>query len=195
MVFTRMSWFMPYGKNKILCEGVPTMIELQPFGVEDFDTLIRWVDSEETLVQFAGQHFNFPLTATQLAASVQDMNRLAFKVTDAATGISIGHAEIHLPGTGTAVFCRILIGDAAYKGKGLCHEIIKALLTITFMKLDVEQAELNVFDWNIPAIKCYQRNGFVINPGKTRERVVNGKIWTALNMVTDKSSFLQQINK
>ncbi len=170
------------------------MIELQPFSAEDFDTLIRWVDSEETLVQFAGQHFTFPLTLPQLAASLQNKNRFAFKIVVAATGTSIGHAGIHLPGTGTAVLCRILIGDIAFRGKGLCQELIKALLTITFTQLNVEKAELNVFDWNIPAIKCYQRSGLVINPGKTKERIVNGKIWTALNMITDKMSW-QQLTK
>jgi len=171
------------------------MIKLQPFGADNFDELIRWVDSEETMVQFAGKHFTFPLTHPQLAAAIQDKSRLAFTITDAATGTVIGHAGIHLPGTGTAVLCRILIGKAAYKGKGLCHQLIKALLTITFTQLNVEKAALNVFDWNLPAIKCYLRSGFVMNPGQTKERVVNGKTWIALNMIIDKKSWQQLTNQ
>lgn len=162
------------------------MIALQPFKITDFDTLISWIDNEESLVQFAGQLFSFPLTPQQLLTYIQDEKRFPYKVVSTLSGSTIGHAEIYLPGTGTAIFCRIIIGNPEYKGRGLCYKLIKALLEISFTELGAEKAELNVFDWNIPAIKCYERSGFIINPDKKKERVVNGKTWTALNMVADR---------
>ena len=162
------------------------MIKLEPFAESDFDTLISWATSEEVLVQFAGRLFSFPLTHQQLHTYLQDKNKFIYKVADASTTKSIGHAEIYLPGTETAVLGRIIIGNADYRGKGLCHQIINALLRITFTQFTVEKAELNVFDWNECAIKCYQRAGFTMNPGKTKERTVNGKTWIALNMTIEK---------
>ncbi|MFB3389979.1 GNAT family N-acetyltransferase [Flavobacterium sp. LAR06] len=43
--------------------------------------------------------------------------------------------------------------------------------------------ELNVFDFNVGAIKCYEKVGFSINPDKILIREVDGETWTALNMV------------
>ena len=43
--------------------------------------------------------------------------------------------------------------------------------------------ELNVFDFNIGAIKCYEKVGFKMNPDKKLLREVDGETWTAVNMV------------
>ena len=99
------------------------MIKLERFTESDFDTLISWATTEEILVQFAGQLFSFPLTHQQLNVYLQDEKKFIYKVVNALTNKSIGHAEIYLPGTGTAVLGRIIIGDAGYRGKGLCHEM------------------------------------------------------------------------
>jgi RimJ/RimL family protein N-acetyltransferase len=45
---------------------------------------------------------------------------------------------------------------------------------------------LYVFDWNIAAIKCYEKAGFVTDKGVTKRREANGKIWTAIKMLIDK---------
>jgi RimJ/RimL family protein N-acetyltransferase len=40
------------------------------------------------------------------------------------------------------------------------------LLDYSFRELDMNEVELNVYDWNIAGIKCYEKVGFVINPNK-----------------------------
>ena len=56
-----------------------------------------------------------------------------------------------------------------------------------FLTFNKTKAELNVFDWNIEAIKCYEKVGFVINPDKKNERRIKDEIWTAINMSIEKS--------
>ena len=159
------------------------MIKLLPFEKEDFEKFISWIDNEEFLVQFAGTVvFKYPLTNEQLIAYISDDKRLAFKVVEAETNEAIGHAEIYSVNAETSRLCRILIGKKEYRGKGTGQQIIQQLKDYSFDKLNVETVELNVYDWNIAAIKCYEKAGFKINPNQITTAEVNGKVWKAINM-------------
>lgn len=164
------------------------MIRLEKFGRDSYADLISWVDSEETLMQFAGPAFNFPLTPEQLDISLSDKNRIAFKIVSNETNLSIGHSEIYLS-EDSAKIGRILIGEVAQRGKGLGQQIVNLLLDYTFSKLGKAIVELNVFDWNIGAIKCYEKVGFTINPNKKLERKIKGNVWIAINMTIDKQNW------
>jgi RimJ/RimL family protein N-acetyltransferase len=166
------------------------MIRFNQFRKAHYSRLISWVDSAETLMQFAGPRYEYPLTEEQLDKSLNDSNRIAFYISESETGLCIGHAEILLT-RNSARLGSILIGDKLLRGKGFGQAIVLKLLEYCFNQLDQTQTELNVFDWNIIAIKCYEKAGFTINPEKTSEREVNGKKWIALNMVIDKETWLK----
>jgi RimJ/RimL family protein N-acetyltransferase len=171
------------------------MLRLETFDKESYEDLISWIGSEEQLMQFAGPAFTFPLTKEQLEISLSDKNRFAFKVINCKTNIAIGHSEIYLTDR-SAYLGRILIGDKEQRGKGLGQQIVNLLLDFVFSKLDKIKVELNVFDWNVEAIKCYEKVGFVINPNKKNERQIKNEIWTAINMTIDKSKWQQlQLDK
>jgi len=89
----------------------------------------------------------------------------------------------------SAYLGKILIGIKEQRGKGLGQQIVHLLLDVAFSTLGQPKVELNVFDWNIEAIKCYEKVGFVINPGKKNERQIKNETWTAINMVLDKSKW------
>jgi RimJ/RimL family protein N-acetyltransferase len=167
------------------------MITLLPSTASDFPTLISWVDSAEALMQFAGPGFQYPLTHEQLSANNADRHKHNYKVADAATGNMIGYGEIHLDGS-IARLCRILVGDPSMRGKGIGLQIILRLLDISFTELRADKAELNVYDWNTGAIKCYEKAGFRINPEKIRMQEINGQVWKTLNMITDRESWLKK---
>ena len=159
------------------------MIQLAPFEPADFKKLIVWLDNEELLVQVAGPIFSHPLTEEQLTAYLEDGNRYAFKVVDADTNEAIGHAEIYKTEEGIAKICRVLIGDKAHRGKGLGQELINKLVAYSINDLKIPSIELNVYDWNTSAIKCYEKVGFVLVPEKYSTIDVNGETWKSLNMV------------
>ena len=139
-------------------------------------------------MQFAGPAFIFPLTTEQLDNSLNDPNRFAFKVIEQNNKAIIGYAEIYLSQE-SAYLGRILIGDPQARGKGLGQQIVSCLLDYAFNVLEQTKVQLNVFEWNTGAIKCYEKTGFCINPDKKVERTVNGQIWIALNMTIDEQSW------
>ncbi|AZZ59506.1 GNAT family N-acetyltransferase [Riemerella anatipestifer] len=154
------------------------MIEIQKFKKENIEKLISWIDNAEDLMQFAGPKFTFPLTKSQILESLEDKNRFTFSVKNKDE--IIGHAEIYFKENSLALG-RILI-NKENRGKGYGKLLTEKLLDYGFENSEKEFAELNVFDWNIPAIKSYEKAGFIINPNESVQREINGKIWTALNM-------------
>lgn len=159
------------------------MIQLARFQPEDFDRLISWMDSEELLVQVAGPIFTYPLTSTQLVTYLEDDQRYAFKVIETHSGEVIGHAEIYKTKEHSAKICRVLIGDQSFRGKGIGKELIKQLVDYSIAHLNINFVELNVYDWNTAAIKCYEKVGFVINPDKFTTIEVKENTWISLNMI------------
>lgn len=164
------------------------MITLEAFEAHDFERLINWLGSEEILIQFGGPLFSFPLTSAQLLDYKNDKNRLSYKVVELPGREVIGHAELFLSEQPEAIkICRILIGAETKRGQGVGQQVINELLKIAFLKLGKEKVELNVYDWNTNAIKCYEKVGFVLNPQKTFQSEVKGKTWTAVNMTISKA--------
>ncbi len=161
------------------------MIELRPFQKDDFQTLINWIKNENDLIQFAGVIFTFPLTIDQLENYMNDSNRKIYKVVYKKSDLTIGHSEIYLSGD-TARLCRILIGDPQYRGKGFGEKIVAKLVEKSFNKFNVKKVELNVYDWNIAAIKCYEKVGFRVDKDKVKTIKTNNEIWTAVNMKLEK---------
>ncbi|WP_165763185.1 GNAT family N-acetyltransferase [Flavobacterium sp. AJR] len=170
-------------------KGNKTMIKLEKFDNTDFERLIKWADNEEMLVQFSGPIFKFPLTTEQLDNYLKEENRIPFKVIDTESKEVLGHAEIYQSEDNLAKLCRILIGDAKFRGKGIGEKIVNLLVQYSFEELNVEKVELNVYDWNKQAIKCYEKSGFVINPDKISEIIVQEEVWISLNMIVTKDNW------
>ena len=161
------------------------MIKLEKFDKSAYGALLSWVDSEESLMQFAGSHLSYPLTSEQLDRSEKDPNRYSFSVIEVATGEHIGHCEAYLQDKSVKLG-RVIIGPVSKRGKGFGRQVIVALVDFGFKELGRSTIELNVFDWNAAAIRCYEKVGFRINPGVTFERKVKDQTWTALNMVLER---------
>lgn len=166
------------------------MIRLEKFGTQDYSNLISWLDSEEILIQIAGRQLTFPVTEEQLDKSQSDSNRIAFSIIDVETKKSIGHCELYLLDH-SARIDRLIIGKRNMKGKGLCGPIIKLLLEYGFNTLDQRLIELNVFEWNTAAIKCYEKTGLKKNNKPTLEFEWHGQKWIAFNMSIDRQTFEQ----
>ena len=167
------------------------MIALQRFDSNDYTQLIEWIDSKKILMQFGGPEFSYPLTVPQIEKHLRDPKRQSFKVIDLDNNITIGHAEIYNDSKNkkTLKICRVLIGDKSQRGKGLGNRIINELLKIIFIKQNMEKAELNVFDWNIGAIKCYEKVGFIVNPKEASKLIMNGELWKTINMIIEKKDW------
>lgn len=158
------------------------MVYLEKFDRRFYSELINAVKSAKDLMQFGGPEFTFPLTEQQIDKTLSDENRIPFRVANSADGRTIGHCEIYF-NKDSAKLGRILIIDKNQRGKGIGEQMVILLLEYIFENRKERNIELNVFDFNIGAIKCYEKVGFTINQDKKLIREVDGETWTALNMV------------
>lgn len=55
----------------------------------------------------------------------------------------------------------ILIGDYMWWGKGICTEVINAVVDYAFSEMKLNSLTLGVISENTPAIKCYKTVGFI----------------------------------
>ena len=61
----------------------------------------------------------------------------------------------------TGRICRVLFAEEA-RGKGLAHRALSALCEKVFAETELERLSLRVYCFNLPAIRCYERLGFLV---------------------------------
>ncbi len=142
------------------------MIRLQPFTPADFDALIEEIPDARFLMQWAGPQYVFPLTADQLTETLSKTvgkvpTFCAFKAVRRSPLATVGHIQLINIDKCTArcVLGRVLIFKA-YRGCGFGRAMVAAAVREAFETLGMNEIELNVFDFNIPALNLYQQLGF-----------------------------------
>jgi len=163
------------------------------FTDQDYERLLPWIESRQVLLQWASPVYDYPVTKAQLIEKNQERGdkRLIYKgiVDDEA----VAHGEIGLidETNQSARLCKILI-NPAQRGKGLGTRWIKTLVDIGFVELKLNRIELNVYDYNQPAIACYQKAGFIIE-GRIRDAYkVDNSFWSVYRMSILRSEWLTQ---
>lgn len=143
------------------------MIELKYFDRTDFKQLINWIDSQAFLIQWSGHAFEFPLTESQLEKYIENANKdyadsFVYKVIDQDSGTTIGHISLGRIDrvNKSARIGKVLIGEQNVRGKGIGQQMMKEVLKVAFNELQLHRVTLGVFDFNLPAIACYEKIGF-----------------------------------
>ncbi|MCX8470195.1 MAG: GNAT family protein [Chitinophagaceae bacterium] len=171
----------------ICCNKNNPLLHLLPFTQDDFERLIQWVGNAEDLMQFAGPSLQYPITKTQLQEYIAVKARTPYKVCYQQE--VIGHCAITDLNESSAMLNHILIGECKFRNLGLGKQIVKEMLQIIFENMNIQSAELYVFDWNIGAIKCYKQIGFVEVPTDFKIREVCGSKWKAYKMVLKREDY------
>ncbi|WP_420575990.1 GNAT family N-acetyltransferase [Ekhidna sp.] len=167
------------------------MIRLETFQPSDFEKLIAWIDNEELLVTIAGTDFTYPLTTEQLWKYFEDASSHSLSIIETQGGC-IGHAELKKTGPRIYKIDKLVIGDTKNRGKGIGQLVIAALLRTAFGEHKASIVELNVFEWNLAGIRCYEKCGFQFNAEKHAIFRVGSREWTALNMTINKKEWINK---
>ncbi len=148
-------------------------IRIIPMVESDLPELIKWAEDEKTLIQWCGPVFDFPLTIEQLQVYFSETkkkhpSRYILKSV-INQNIMCGMCELGNVDrrNGTASLCRVFV-DTNFRGKGIAEQIISYVINFAFNELDLRRIELNVYTYNTPAYKCYEKLGFVregVQPG------------------------------
>ncbi|KFN04532.1 N-acetyltransferase [Bacillus clarus] len=165
------------------------MIKLEYFKREDFKQLINWVYSEEFIVQWAGTAFTYPLDEQQLEKYLENANHenahvFAYKVIDKKSEKVIGHISLGQIDSinKSARIGKVLVGDTSMRGRSIGKQMMQLALAVAFKELKLHRVSLGVFDFNTPAIACYEKIGFV-KEGLLRDaRKVGNKYWNLCEM-------------
>jgi len=166
-----------------------TEIELKPFEQNDFTRLIGWTRSPEFLLQWAGPIFTYPVDQKQLEQYLQGTEgdpprRRIFKAVEMGNQQVVGHIELNEVDSKnrSATLCRVLVGEPSERRKGIGIQMVKKIVEYGFNTLVLHRIDLLVFDFNFPAIQCYQKAGFV-KEGRLREaRRIKDEYWSSYLM-------------
>ncbi|HEX4715841.1 MAG TPA: GNAT family protein, partial [Ktedonobacteraceae bacterium] len=69
-----------------------------------------------------------------------------------------------------------------FRNAGVGTQMIQALLRFGFEELSLHRIDLGVFDFNIAAIRCYERAGFKREGLQREARKVNNEYWNVCIM-------------
>lgn len=166
-----------------------TEVRLEEFTEHDIDNLISWIHDEKELIQFAGPKAAYPLSKDQLYHDLNDPNRHIFKIIHHPTNSIIGHGEVYHSDAHAARLCRILIGDPTFRGRGYGTSLTKLLTDWSFEHLKVNLVELNVYDFNISAIKSYEKVGFKKTTVNEVMTSVGDENWSSFRMEISRDEF------
>ena len=160
-------------------------VKLVPFSASHFATLAGWFDSEAEVVQWAGPGLSYPLDPLQLAAIVAEgeadpPRRLAWMAE--AGDEWVGHAQLWIDWpNGNAVLSRVAVAPAA-RGRGLAAPMLRQVVDRAFELAAIERLELNVYSFNEPARRTYQRLGFVTEGVRRASTRVGHERWDTVIM-------------
>ncbi|MGO4731083.1 GNAT family N-acetyltransferase [Paenibacillus sp. 2KB_22] len=158
------------------------MIKLERFGHIDFKQLIDWIDSPKFMLQWGGRTFSYPLTEQQLENYISN-DTLIYRVVLEENEEVIGHINLTIDRiNNSGRLGKVLVGERNLKGHGIGQLMVQKVLNIAFEQLKLHRVSLGVFDFNLPAIACYEKAGFV-KEGLLREaRKVDNEFWNLWEM-------------
>lgn len=141
-------------------------IQLVPFHESHFQHVIREISDAAFLMQWGGPTFQYPLTVNQLESykatgDAPDAPVRIYTAIHRTSGLPAGH--IALGGIDlenhSARIGKVLIAKEN-RGMGMGKKMVKEVLAVGFQELCLHRISLGVFDFNISAIKAYEKAGF-----------------------------------
>ena len=157
------------------------IIRIMPLETKDTGYIVAWNNGKDVdfLMQWAGRGYRYPLTAEQITERLvssggKDYRIFGIWMNESIIGtIELSKIDIIAK---RAVIGHFLI-DPAQTGKGHGTEALQLLVNKVFAEMPLNTLELTVFEFNKPAIRCYEKAGFIRNNEVERP---NG--WIAINM-------------
>ncbi len=165
-------------------------MRLQPYiANRDFNYVAKWIDNERDHALWCANNFPYPLMWESFHDSLKDiMERWianAFVATDDC-GNSIGFFNYSVNTGSNEGFLASVIVDDKLRDKGYGREMIQLALRYAFEITGVELVELNVFNENTKAKRCYESIGFVERRVERDIFKYKDELWSRCNMAISK---------
>lgn len=146
------------------------MIQIKPITENEYQNLVDWNNGkdEDYLFQWAGHKaYQYPISIEQIKARIQEGARIfiIFWNGNAVGSVELDRIDTENP---SANVCRFILCDEA-KNKGIGTLALKQLSILTFNEMKLDVLTLGVFCYNIGAIRCYEKCGFLVKEYHQRD--------------------------
>lgn len=149
-----------YNKKSSNKQGGKTcMIRIRLAKTSDLENIMSWnLDGEEFLIQWS--NYKYPLTRNQLIERVNSDDYIIFSIEEDLCLVgTVQIFKVDYKTRHARVGCFLM--DPDYRKKGIGAAAMKLVIDYAFITMNLNAVELGVFDFNISAIKCYEKCGFM----------------------------------
>lgn len=154
---------------------------------KDFTFVSTWIADERTHSLWSANRFPYPITPESFHNFLE---KIAAEWADSAyvatenSGQPVGFFCYSVNTEDNIGFLKFVIIDRAKRGKGYGKEMLQLALQYAFQITGAEAVQLNVFDENTAAKKCYESVGFVERAIDKNVFSYQGELWSRCNMVS-----------
>lgn len=156
-------------------------ITLREYRISDLDHIRQWVNDPE-ITNTLSDAFLYPHSMNESEAFINMImegksNTKSFVIAEKDSLNYIGQIDLFgLDWKNRFALMAIVIGKKEYLGKGYGSEAIQVLQKFAFEELNLNRIELDVYDYNIRAYKCYLKCGFK-EEGRMRQKLFRNGIY------------------
>lgn len=167
-------------------------MRLRPYiPLKDYEYIQNWISDERVHALWCANLIPYPMTSEELQ-SVLDKDALDWGgcvyVATEDDGKLIGFFVLAVNVVNNTGFLKFVIIDNELRGKGYGTQMIKLLLRYAFDIAGVSSVQLNVFDANMNAKKCYLKAGFTEDGFSANAFTFKNESWGRCHMVVSKDS-------
>jgi RimJ/RimL family protein N-acetyltransferase len=151
---------------------------------DDYSLFIDWNNGkdENYLFQWAGHKiYHYPITIDQIKIHANEEYSQIYIILENNNPIGSIELDKINKETLSANICRFILCDNM-KSKGFGTLALKQVINIAFNELGLKKLTLGVFCFNVEAIRCYEKNGFLVKEYHQREDVK----WNSYTMEINK---------
>jgi len=157
-------------------------VRLRAIERDDVPTFVRWFNDPEV------RKYLLLHTPMSMAQEERWFEKLADREDHIfAIDANVEEQWIHIGNVGlhnfdwknrSAIF-GIVLGEKAYWGQGYGTDAARAMLNFAFGTLNLHRVELEVFEYNPRAMRCYEKAGFRREGTRRKSHFYEGRYWDA----------------
>lgn len=165
---------------------------------KDYEYIEKWIDDEKVHALWCAGRISYPVTKEAfhrfLEKNAIDWMDSAYVATEDC-GEVIGFFCYCVNVDDNTGFFKFVIVDREKRGSGYGEEMLRLALRYAFTITGVNLVQLNVFDENIAAKRCYEKVGFVEDSVAKDVFSYKDSVWSRCHMIIEKGKFVSGIGK
>jgi len=131
--------------------------------IDDLSNYISWMTdlSQNEFIDSVRKNFTIEELKGYITEKNNSSNAILFGIFDKSNGNHVGNIKLEPILENNYAWIGILIGESAYRGKGVGFEVITSIMQFSKEALYLSQLCLGVNKSNTPALRLYMKLGFV----------------------------------